>query len=183
METISKHFKDKSEWGDGPWQQEPDKVQWPDEATGMPCLAVRNSSGAWCGYVGVEKTHPWFKNKYNDCLGCDDPEHDGETWHSDRHSPENIIKVHGNLTYSGVCAENKEEGVCHLPSSGETDNIWWFGFDCAHAFDLAPGQVDSNIFREIAEMFEEKGNTYRTLTYVQAECKKLAEQLHNRKLP
>ena len=25
---------DKSAWGDGPWQDEPDKEQWPDEATG-----------------------------------------------------------------------------------------------------------------------------------------------------
>lgn len=49
---------DKSDWGDGAWQSEPDKVQWRDEATGAPCLALRAEvTGAWCGYVGIPKGH------------------------------------------------------------------------------------------------------------------------------
>lgn len=49
---------DKSGWGDGPWQKEPDKAQWLDEATRLPCLAVRNNvSGTLCGYVGVPPGH------------------------------------------------------------------------------------------------------------------------------
>lgn len=49
---------DKKEWGPGPWQSEPDKVEWRDEKTGLPCLAVRHSEhGNWCGYVGVHKGH------------------------------------------------------------------------------------------------------------------------------
>jgi hypothetical protein len=35
---------DKSSWGNGPWQTEPDKAQWQDEETGLPCLAVRNAA-------------------------------------------------------------------------------------------------------------------------------------------
>lgn len=36
METLEYRTKDKSTWGDGPWQQEPDKKQWQDAATGLP---------------------------------------------------------------------------------------------------------------------------------------------------
>jgi len=40
---------DKSTWGPGPWQEEPDKVQWQDPQTGSVCLAVRGPMGGWCG--------------------------------------------------------------------------------------------------------------------------------------
>lgn len=50
---------DKSTWPRGPWDDEPDKVQWEDAATELPCLIVRNGLGALCGYVGVPEGHPW----------------------------------------------------------------------------------------------------------------------------
>lgn len=58
METIE-YFgvADKTDWGDGPWQGEPDKRQWQDKTTGLPCLMVRGPSGSWCGYVGVPPGH------------------------------------------------------------------------------------------------------------------------------
>lgn len=49
MQTISYTTKDKSTWGDGPWQHEPDKMQYEDPDTGLPCLIVRNAVGALCG--------------------------------------------------------------------------------------------------------------------------------------
>ena len=59
METIE-YFEtqDKGDWGDGPWQGEPDKRQWQDKVTRLPCLMVRGPSGSWCGYVGVPPGHP-----------------------------------------------------------------------------------------------------------------------------
>lgn len=60
MKTMQWVTRDKSEWGDGPWASEPDKMQWEDEATGYPCLIVRNRFGALCGYVGVAPNHPYF---------------------------------------------------------------------------------------------------------------------------
>jgi hypothetical protein len=36
---------DKSEWGPGAWQGEPDTGQWTDEAAGLPCLAKRQPHG------------------------------------------------------------------------------------------------------------------------------------------
>ncbi len=41
MEKIEYRTVDKTGWGEGPWQSEPDKRQWQDEATGLPCLIVR----------------------------------------------------------------------------------------------------------------------------------------------
>lgn len=38
---------DKSAWGPGPWQDEPDRVEW--EHAGLPCLMVRSRDlGQWC---------------------------------------------------------------------------------------------------------------------------------------
>ncbi len=31
METKEWRFIDKSKWGEGPWQSEPDKMQWLDK--------------------------------------------------------------------------------------------------------------------------------------------------------
>ena len=54
-------------WGDGAWVDEPDKAQWRDEATGLPCLLVRNQAGALCGYVGVYPQHPYWGKQDNYC--------------------------------------------------------------------------------------------------------------------
>lgn len=112
IETQLPEFGDKSKWGDGPWVNEPDKKQWQDEETGLPCLIHRNRLGALCGYVGVPAGHPWFEKDFLDIY------------------PE----VHGGLTYSGFCAAH----ICHVVEDGEDDHVWWLGFDCAHGYDLCP---------------------------------------------
>lgn len=114
MQTIETRLIDRTGWPKGPWDLEPDKVQWQDEATGLPCLIVRAHSGAWCGYVGVPNGHPAFKSRYQD-VGVD---------------------VHGCLTYSDSC--DPDGNICHDVEEGEDDNVWWLGFDCAHSGDLAP---------------------------------------------
>jgi hypothetical protein len=119
MQTIEYRTVDKSAWGPGEWADEPDKVQWQDEATGLPCLAVRNHHGVWCGYVGVAPGHPWHGMGYSD---VDDD-----------------ISVHGGLTFANACSPGKEEhGICHKPDPGEPEHVWWFGFDCGHCDDLIP---------------------------------------------
>ena len=56
---------DKSGWGPGPWWDEPDKEQWADPKTGLPCLIKRNHFGSLCGYVGVREGHPWHGKNYD----------------------------------------------------------------------------------------------------------------------
>lgn len=133
---------DKSKWGDGPWQAEPDRAEW--EYAGFPCLAVRHSrSGHWCGYVGVPPNHPLHGKSY------DVPN----------------VAIHGGLTYAAAC----DGHVCHVPKAGEPENVWWFGFDCQHSGDLAPGTPKE--FR----LYEDWD--YMTLLRVQNETNRLAEQL------
>lgn len=159
METIEYRTIDKTGWGDGPWQSEPDKRQWQDEATGLPCLIVRGPVGVLCGYVGVPEGHIAF--------GMDYDKADGEF----------DLSVHGGLTFANMCAATADEthGICHKPAPGEPDHIWWFGFDCAHCDDLAPKprRFASVNYRLIVEPHQ----TYRDLAYVEAECRKLAAQL------
>lgn len=153
METKEYRTVDKSEWPRGVWDAEPDKMQWPDPATGLPCLVVRGPSGALCGYVGVPAGHPLF-GKDNDGDACD------------------YIRVHGGLTFSGPCADAGDEArhICHVPGPGEPDHVWWLGFDCAHCDDLSPARFDSRW----ARLSEE---TYKNIAYVRAEVARLAAQL------
>src|SRR5437588_8775903 len=131
------HTRDKAEWGDGPWLSEPDKAQWTDPATGLPCLAVRGQSGALCGYVGVTEGHPFFGVGYDADATlpvnhrCDEP--------YCRPSPEHVLDVHGGVTFSEACDDGAEDrAICHTPKPGESDHVWWIGFDCAHFYDFSP---------------------------------------------
>lgn len=158
METKIYSFIDKSTWGNGEWQNEPDKVQWQDEETGLPCLAVRHpSSGHWCGYVGVDESHPLFNIGYS---------------YGDN-SPDSILEVHGGITFTDFCQEDgKEYGICHIAAPGEPDKIWWLGFDCAHAGDMSPATGSLFVGFEFANR-----DSYKTLEYVKSQCRELAKQL------
>lgn len=66
------------------------------------------------------------------------------------------LDIHGGITYSA-------DELCGY----ETGDWWWFGFDCAHYKDFKPDFVQHGI----------TGGIYRTMEYVVAECRSLAEQL------
>jgi hypothetical protein len=179
---------DKSTWGDGPWQQEPDKLQWIDPATGLDCLMVRNHFGNWCGYVGVADGHPFFGISYGACAGTQKEKacHEGEHGWCD-HSPGSLLEVHGGLTYSDFCqAGGEADSICHIPEPGRTDRIWWLGFDCGHAGDMSPG-MDArygslgleNHQAKMAAAYAASGwdYRYRDQPYVEAEVIRLAQQI------
>lgn len=150
MERIEyRNVVDKAGWPHGPWNNEPDKIQWQDEATGLPCLIVRGPSGALCGYVGVPEGHPLHGRDYDDV----------------------DIDVHGGLSFASACQADTPEdhGVCHRPSPGEPDHVWWLGFDCAHAGDFCPRH----------DRLRFQGDEYRDVAYVRQECQSLARQLIN----
>lgn len=156
---------DKSEWGEGAWTREPDKVQWIDGATGLDCLAVRQPRlGHWCGYVGVPPEHPFHGKDYGE--------------HDDDWNYTIDVEVHGGLTYASLCQETDDEsqGICHVAAPGRPENIWWFGFDCAHSGDLSPSMAARERamgMSPISPSYER----YRPLSYVQNECMSLAGQL------
>lgn len=150
MQTIEWNQIDKSSWGDGPWQREPDKRQWLT-AAGLPGLIVRNRLGALCGYVGVPETHKFYGKDYD-------------------HSATRKLRVHGSLTFANKCSPD-HSGICHVPEAGEPDSVWWLGFDCAHLDDVVP-KVASELRGHYCD-----GEVYRDLAYVTAEVEQLAEQI------
>ena len=162
METKEYRTIDKTSWPRGEWDDEPDKMQWQDEATGLPCLIVRGPVGALCGYVGVPEGHPHFGKDYNDCTPLTPLEEN-----------QHYIDVHGGLTYADACQATDDESrhICHVPSPGEPDHVWWFGFDCAHAGDLCPKYWSEE--RYAGYGYE----SYRSLAYVKREVARLARQL------
>lgn len=150
MEYKEYRFPEKKQnWPIGQWTTEPDKIQWQDEETGMPCLIVRTRRGALCGYVGVAENHPAFQINYDDVQPHPD--------------------VHGGLTFSDFCQIGAgEQGICHIPGEGEPDRIWWLGFDCAHGWDVVPG---------LGIQFYQADSSYKDIEYVKTECQILAKQL------
>ena len=54
------HNEDRKPSGDGPWNDEADKVAWVDEETGFGCIMLRQENGTLSGYVGVGPDHPLF---------------------------------------------------------------------------------------------------------------------------
>jgi len=148
------------EWGEGPWNSEDDHAVWVDPTSDLDCMINRGPSGALCGYVGVGPKHSLHGVSYG---------------HVD-------VDVHGGLTYSDACQENGE--ICHVPQPGREHDIWWFGFDCAHAFDLAPriemelDEAAKRMDRPRPEMpTGEWAKVYRDWAYVQDEIQRLAWQL------
>lgn len=168
---------DKSTWEDGPWQHEPDKMVWVDPETDLDCMIVRNGVGSLCGYVGVPEGHPWFGLDYSskvcDVDTCDEDE--DVYWCS--HRVDSLLDAHGGITFAGGCREDgvREESICHIAQPGRPSEVWWFGFDCAHAGDFCPG-MDA---RYPAHLKYPRigGERYRDVPYVANEVASLAKQL------
>src|SRR5690606_33101439 len=96
---------------------------------------------------------------------------EGHALHGKDYSWPHDIEVHGGLTYAG--------GGDGYPVGG--DDLWWFGFDCAHAWD-APSEAWVQAQREKHPFLEPwtplaPGATHRDLPYCEAECESLARQL------
>ncbi len=153
-ETIEEYEKEiaqaRLDWPSGPWDNEPNRVEW--RSLGFPCLILRSEFGSLCGYVGVPPGHPAHGLKKDEV----------------------DVRVHWGLSYGAGCDGN----VCHIPDPGEPDNMWWFGFDCAHAFDVIPR------FAKVLDWDKLMPKTvrgmdvaYRDIAYVRAGVELLALQL------
>jgi hypothetical protein len=138
---------DRSRWLEpGPWDNEPDVVEWTH--MGVPCLIVRNHIGALCGYAGVKPDDPLFSVKYQ------------------KVAPE----VHGGVTYSGFRAQELERRMQPSVISSPID-YWFFGFDCNHSGDYAPGHS--------AWSKDHLPDRYHDIPSVRTETERLAECLFN----
>lgn len=148
--TTSDKYPKKEEWGPGPWQDEPDRMEfW---SHGLRCFMCRNEVyGSWCGYVAVPKGHPLHGASY------DAAEEAG-------------LRAHGGLTYAG---EAVRDDITEAP-----EGAWWLGFDCMHAWDLWPGsEAMARSIGMPGPVLRFSREVYRDEAYVRAECESLAAQL------
>jgi hypothetical protein len=144
---------DKSTWGPGPWQDEPDKIQFTDERTGLPCLIRRSRHGSLCGYVGVSEGHPWFERG------------DME------------VVVHDEISYAAFCQEGDEaETICHVPGPGEPDRVWCLGFSCGGSWDVRPAMDARDRIKYGWEPIRSEGDSYKDIAYVKDQCALLSVQ-------
>lgn len=116
---------------------------------GLPFIIWRNPKMKfWCGYVGVPKDSRLNGKRYYIST-------ESENGLSNLEKAINDIDVHGGLTWAGELGDK----------SG--DDIWYFGFDCAHSGDAY--MLDYLRFGE--------KNTYKNKAYVMTEIEALARQL------
>lgn len=150
--TRSEHRIDKSAWGSGPWQDEPDFFEWRSAAPPhFWCQINRNEAGGvFCGYVAVPPGHP--------AHGKDTGEIDVD------------VDVHGGITFT---SEAVNGGWAVGFDCGH-------GFDLQPALDarvkLLTGTAFSDSMNAIDDIPELR-TTYKTLAFVRAEVESLARQL------
>ena len=66
-----------------------------------------------------------------------------------------------------------------MPSPGESDNVWWFGFDCAHLGDVCPAMDARARALGLSRLRFSANDRYRTVNYVKRQIAKLALQLND----
>lgn len=159
---------DREGWPPGPWDDEPDKIEYRDPGTNAPVIIRRVVLGSLCGYVAVPPGHPWHGSNGFDCPAV----------------------VHGGVNYGGPCQEEWPDpeaygyAVCHVAAPGESDDVWWLGFDCQHITDTVP-QVSAILTRAGHGTDAPFGmrQTYKDVAFVRAQCAELARQAAAEALP
>lgn len=138
----------KAFWPAGPWHDEPDRIDWVDPPTGVPCMMRRNDFGAWCGYVAIPPTHPWVNLS------------------RDEMSPS--PHCHGGLTFKDHWEDWKPENGDRYRDADIGTTLPWIGFDCHHGFDLGPA---------LSSDHSDENRVYRDVQYVTAEVVHLAQHV------
>lgn len=146
-------FTNRTEFPDGPWDDEPDLCIWQEPETGYLCAITRPRLGTLAGYVAVPNDHPLHGVNYVE--------------YTDNLSR---IDVHCGLTYSAptpyIAHGVPIADIASIKFDGASN--WWFGFDCAHSGDLSPG---------LSGFEPMPGEEYRDIDYVRSETVNLARQL------
>ena len=111
------------------------------EYEGYQCCVLRGPLGALNGYVALDNNHILYGAHYDN----------------------DEVIVHGGLTFS-------KYPPIHMPFPKSFKDKWVLGFDCAHACDVVPKNL------ELGLCFSGSG-IYRDMEYVENEIKRLVNQL------
>ena len=158
----------------------------------LKCVVVISSTAYRCGYVGINKSHPLYRKRYGDYLDIKKADIGDRKVsgvfpllfaafdNDERAKIELYFNVHGGITYANG-GENSKYPI--------KSDLWWFGFDCAHAGDARDYKTVKELFPEketlkriekleqIDKMYPIESDSIRSVEYVAEECKKLADQL------
>jgi hypothetical protein len=149
--TRSETTIDKSEWGDGPWQDEPDLIEWTSASPPhFWCQIARSEAmGNLCGYVAVPTGHPahgWSMREAD-------------------------VEVHGSITFAGP-------GVAGLWVLGF--DCGHGNTDVMPAMDGRMRQIHGEGYSKAMNAISMGGAfrvTYKDLAFVRAAVESLARQL------
>lgn len=123
------------------------------EILGLSFVIWRNPTfGHWCGYVGVPKDSRLDGKNYYFYT-------ESENGLSKLEQAINDISVHGGLTYAGKLGDRAK------------DDLWYFGFDCAHSGDTSPYMIEK--YPEL----EGANDWYKDKEFVMTEIENLTKQL------
>lgn len=131
----------------------------PDNRAGLEALLkVIESEGNVDG--GVAHGLPWriHRNGMGQWCGYVGVYHDHPAYGMGSESDDDHLSCHGGVTFSGK-----------VPEWGHGD-LWWIGFDTAHAWDLQPFDFAMPSDPPVIGVYKDKA-------YTIAECEKLAMQL------
>lgn len=162
------------------------KIESDFKYRGYRCVVIFGKMGHRCGYVGLETNNPfynidydekvsWLKLKENEQLG----KRSVFALFADLGDLETGVSsglyfdVHGGITFS--------DNIEGYPV--EHENLWWLGFDCAHAGDKKDYdallkyklQDEKYILEEMSWRLDY--GKIRTQGYVEQECRNLVNQL------
>lgn len=158
-------------YGEGPWENEPDRVAWTDAISDLACLILRQEDGTLAGYVAIGSSHPLWGYEH------------------DAIPVELGITPHQGIDYSALCDQYgpSELQICHVghgrrvrqttPSVEDSDaagapDAWWFGFACDKVGDFLPKGYSNN------DKNREHGpRRYRDIGYVADQVVQLAGKL------
>ena len=149
------------DWSKGPWEDEPDFVEFIHKETSYLVRAIRHDrTGHWNGYVGTPLEHPASKlsNQYE--------------------LPERVF----GAAYRGISLVEKT-GSHDLGFTPTDDGKNWtlFGFDTAHWNDAHPIYIaykgNQDEVKTSLTIKGEEGYSYKSLKFVLEYCDELANQL------
>lgn len=165
---------------DRPWLDEPDHDEFISH--GLQCVMHRDPHfKSWCGYVGVPETHTLFGVSFHDHIPYPDVWRERAINLDEQGVINTIIALFdpdevptGFAPFSMVFGVHG--GMSFSEPRREFPHLWFFGFDCSHAGDYAPGM------HEVLEDFPTLAahhlqGVYRSFDYVRGECTQLAAQL------
>lgn len=169
-------MKARQEWppqrAPGPWDSEPNRLHWIDQATGLKCAILRGTVHQLCGYVRVPRGHPMYPPPRCRRPPLRPPNGPGPHLMNKafmRRATRDIngrrlsrLTVHGGVSWATKFNRR------------EMKRGYWIGFDTGHLFDVVPDMV---AVRE-ALGFESRGmETYKDIAYVKSETERLAAQI------